>query len=239
MLTMLLALVPDASAINLKWYGAGPAMSTMLFPGQYPISFPAGAKEGGKASGDPLVEKVGFDLNLAGRGVIYPTKSMRLGTRLELGFGSGFGHQEFLLEYGQVLVNEGSFQVVGTVGLGVGHEKFRGEDDGYLDVNYYPIRGEIGGLLRDKWRAYELALWGTFHIAGQQQYFANPDAEPVEGKGNSFASGSLYGGVGLQATVWFGDFRSSESNTGGNNNNSGSKKKSSGGSNNKSGKQKN
>ena len=220
MMMMLLALIPDASAIELKWWGAGPSLSTMLFPGEYPISFPAGAREGGKTSGDPLVDKVGFDLNLAGRGVIYPVKSMRLGARIQLGFGGGFGRQEFTLEYEPVLSNQGSFQVVGGVGLGVGHERFRDKDgEDFLDVSYYPIRGQIGGLLRDKYRAYELDLWATYHITGGQKYYSNADAEPVDGKGSALAGGALYAGIGLEFTVWFGDFKSDSSNNNNNKNN--------------------
>ena len=37
MLSLLLALTPTASALDLMWWGVGPTLGTMLFPDQYPI----------------------------------------------------------------------------------------------------------------------------------------------------------------------------------------------------------
>jgi len=209
-LPLLLALTPDASAIDVKWWGAGPQISTMLFPSAYPIALPDGAQD---ENGDPLVDKVHFDLELGGRAVMYPTKYGRVGARLLFGFGtSGFARQEFTLEYDATLVTQGAFQVLGGAGIGVGHEKFHGgeegPEEGFLNVQYYPIRGELGALMRDDKRAYELALWAAIHIPGSQRYYASPDSDPVEGKGDSFAFGGFrsYVGLGLEATVFFGDF---------------------------------
>jgi len=208
MLTLLLVTAP-AHAVNLKWWGAGPTLGTMLFPTQYPTSFPAAAKEGGVTSGDPLVEKVGGDAEIGVRGVIYPSNAMRLGAQATLGFGTaGFGQQEFVLSYESVLRRENDFQVVAGLGLGVGHERFNSEDgNGTLSVSYYPIRGDVAALLRDKTRAYELGAWGTYHIAGSQTY-TDPKGNEIDGKGNSVVAGALYFGIGLEATVWFGDFKS-------------------------------
>jgi len=224
-LSLLLALTPDASAIDYKWWGAGPQISTMLFPSAYPVSFPAGAKEDGKAGNDPLVDKVGFDLNIAGRAVLYPTSSGRLGARLQFGFGANaYANQEFTLEYELTLKKQGTLQVLAGGGIGVGHERFHSlENEGYLNVSYYPIRAEISGLLRDNTRAYELGLWVTYHIAGSQNYYENAnDLKPTDGKGDSLIAGSLYFGLGLEATVFFGDFKTDGKKS---NNNSSSKSK--------------
>lgn len=225
----LIALIGTAQAIDLKWWGVGPNIASNFFPIEYPTSFPAGAKAGGLTTGDPLVDKVGFDLEVGARGVIYPTSAGRIGARFQLGFGQNrFSRQEFTLEYDAALIKQGSFQVLFGGGLGVGHERFNddlGED--WLSVNYYPLRVQVAALLRDNSRAYELAIFGTYHIAGAQKYYQNAsDNTPTDGKGNaSVAAGALYFGVGLEATVYFGDFftdkkkKNQGKNNGGNNNN--------------------
>lgn len=223
-LSLLLALTPDASAIDYKWWGAGPQISTMLFPSAYPVSFPAGAKEDSKIGNDPLVDKVGFDLNIAGRAVLYPTSAGRLGARLQFGLGANaYANQEFTLEYELTLKKQGTLQVLAGGGIGVGHERFHSlQDEGYLNVSYYPIRAEISGLLRDNTRAYELGLWGTYHIAGSQNYYKNAEAEPIDGNADGVVAGALYFGLGLEATVFFGDFKTDGKKS---NNNSSSKSK--------------
>jgi hypothetical protein len=229
---MILALlIQTASAMDMKWWGAGPTLGTMVFPSQYPISFPAGAREGKTTSGDPLVDKVGFDLEIGARGVLYPTAAGRLGARVVFGFGGGvFGRQQFTLEYEAALVKQGSFQVLAGAGIGVGHERFRDADgNDYLDVSYYPIRGELAGLLRDGTRAYELALWGQYHITGNQKYYASSnDASPIDGKGDSLVSGALYFAIGIESTVFFGDFKTDKKKK--SSGSGSSKKKKSGGS---------
>ncbi len=222
----LIALIGTAQAIDLKWWGVGPNIASNLFPIEYPTSFPAGAKVGGLTGGDPLVDKVGFDLEVGGRGVLYPTSAGRLGARFQLGFGQNrFFRQEFTLEYDGTIVKQGSFQLLFGGGIGVGHERFNddlGED--WLSVNYYPLRVQLAGLLRDNSRAYELGIFGTWHIAGAQKYYQNAaDNNPTDGKGNaSVAAGALYFGVGLDLTVYFGDFftdKKKRTNKNGSNNN--------------------
>lgn len=212
-LPLLLALVPDAAAIDLTYWGVGPSVGTMLFPAEYPFSFPAGAKTGGVVKGDPLVDSVGFDMSVEARGVIYPSTKGRVGARVGLTFGSSqFFRQEFTLEYEPTIIRAKGFQVLAGGGIGVGHERFNNADtDAYLDVSYYPLRAQISGLLRDRSRAYELSIYGTYHIAGSQKFYANADAEPIDGIGKEKVAGlAAYGGIGLEATVFFGDFKNKQ-----------------------------
>jgi len=212
-LSLLLALTPSASAIDLKWWGIGPGVNTMLFPAEYPFAFPAGAKSEGLIKGDPLVDKVGFDMGIEARGVIYPSAMGRLGGRVGLAFGSSqFFRQEFTLEYEPTLVREGGFQLLVGGGIGVGHERFNNANtDAYLSVSYYPLRAQVSALLRDKSAAYELSIYGTYHIEGTQKFYGEEGANPVLGKGNEkVAGGASYGGIGLELSVFFGNFKSSK-----------------------------
>lgn len=217
MILALLAVSP-AHAIELRWWGVGPNIGTMAIPGSYPTALPINAKD--PDTKDPLVTKVKGDVELGVRGVIYPTSTGRVGARGLLGFGTaGFNRQELTVEYDYAFVQAGDFQLLFGAGIGAGVERFPStaeSDTALLRVNYFPIRAQLAGLLRDRTRAYELALNGTFHIVGDNSWLDEPgDPDPKTAADmDVLVAGASYFALGAEATVWFGDFRSKQKASG-------------------------
>jgi hypothetical protein len=207
-----LALTQTALAAG-NWWGAGPVIGTMLLPIEYPVGFPSGVNN--KTTDEPRVAFVRGDLEIGGKGVIYMGGGNRFGGRLLLGtnFGS-WNRQQFTLEYDQVLMKDEKLQFLGGGGVGIGHQKFSAEDDEYpyLDVTFFPIRGQLEGLYRDRTRAYSITIYGTLDIAGEQSFCAKASKDCVAPSDVSeddglFAGAALYAGLGVEATVYFGNFK--------------------------------
>lgn len=198
-LLLLLAATP-AHALDVTWWGVGPGVGTRVVPLAYPV-YPKTAKDAG-------FEQVEGNFEFSVRAAAYADRVGRVALRG--GIGGNFdtwGSQEFTVGWDQLLVREGTLQLLLGVGVGVGHERTLHPDEAseaYWDVQYFPVRATIGGLLRDKWRAYELDLWGTWHLVGKQELCVTADdcdVPPTVGDSLGF-----YGGLGLEATVFFGSF---------------------------------
>ncbi|MFZ5478439.1 MAG: hypothetical protein ACOZNI_16845 [Myxococcota bacterium] len=212
-MTLLALLASPALAIDLRFWGVGPTIGTMAVPVNYPTGMPANAED---ADGD-LVTRAKGDVQLGVRAVAYPSAAGRLGAHGRLGFGTdGWNRQELVVGYDVAMIREADFQLLAGIGLGAGTERFNGVGDSnaFLRVNYFPIRGSLSGLLRDRTRAYELGVFGTYHVVGENLYFDGPnDDDPTTGAeaAKDFAgegvAGGLFLSVGAEATVWFGDFR--------------------------------
>lgn len=219
-LSLLLAL--PAQAIDLKFWGVGPTLGTMAIPTGYPVAIPANAED---ADGNPLVAKVKGDVEVGVRAVAYPSASGRIAGRAILGFGTQkWNRQELVVGYDQAIVKEGDFQLLLGGGIGAGTEKFHSTaaDEGFLRTNYFPLRVELDALLRDRTRAYEFGLYGTFHIVGDQSWYDQPgDTDPTSGSeaantifGAAGVAGGSYLSIGAEARVYFGDFKSRQKSGG-------------------------
>ncbi len=212
MLLAFLAMNTPAQALQIQWWGVGPDIGTMALPGQYPESLPTVAQN--------KVDKVGGDVEIGVHGVLYPMRTGRLFLLGTLGFGtSAWGQQELTLGWDQAIIKDQEFQLLFGAGIGAGHERFKnkGTSD-YLNANYFPLRAELTAQLRDRVRAYSLDLYGTYHIVGSQEYCTSK-ASCTSGKdgGGKVTAGALYLGLGLEATVYFGDFRNKGKGHGGQN----------------------
>lgn len=198
-----------AHAIDLQFWGVGPTISTMAIPAEHPVSLPANAEQ---SDGDPKVDHVKGDVHIGAHGVLYPTGAGRIFGIGTLGWGTnGWNRQELVLGWDHALIREKDFQLLLGAGVGAGTEKFpqKNDGDGYLRVDYFPLRGNLSAVLRDKSRAYELGLYGAYHLASGQEWYSGPDADPIdpdEGRDRLIATGA-YLELGAQATVYFGDFR--------------------------------
>lgn len=218
-LSLLLALSQPAQALDLKWYGVGPTLGTTAVPTRYPAALPSSAQD--------EIDKVRGDVLVGARGVLYPGTRGRIYGVGNVGFGTGgYFQAEVTAGYQWVLTKDEEFQLLFGGGLGAGHERFGGADEGedlgdHLTVNYFPLRADLDGFLRDKSRAYQLGLWGTFHIPTMQAYCTTDQSgdQCSSGKDDqSLIAGASYFGVGAEATLFFGDFRAkNQGNNGGGN----------------------
>lgn len=215
-LAALLALSQPAAALDVKWWGVGPTVGTIAVPGKYPVGLPGNAQE---ADNTDKVQRVGGDIDFGVHAVLYPSANGRLAARglVGLGLGSPWSSGQLTVEYDYAFVKESGFQMLIGAGLGAGTERFGGTEgkyeDGYLVVNYFPLRAQLSALLRDKTRAYELDLFTAYHVAADQTYYSGPNAEGVTPEGLEGAA--LYLKVGIEATVYFGDFKTDKSQKGG------------------------
>ncbi len=221
----LLACLGTASAGHM--WGIGPTIGTSGFPVEYPIFFPELALG---ADGNPLVEPVTFDLDVGAHAVYYLGQGGRVGARFTLGGNfTTFGEQEFTVEYEGLLARIEQSQIFAGGGIGFGHDRFGADadaanPDAYLDVAYFPLRAQIGVLVRDRTRAYEANLFGTWHIAGEQVFSLSGKTEdetkgtavsdPFGGDGTK-SDAALYLAIGGELTVYFGDFRNQGGEGGG------------------------
>lgn len=216
---MMTVLLLVSSALADPWWGIGPSLGTMGFPVDYPAVMPELAQS---SKGKNLVDPVQFDLRVGAHGVYYLGKSGRMGARLYYGGNfAAWNSQEMTVEWDWILMRHENFQVFGGAGLGFGHDHFGSVEgtekkDPYLDVTYFPLRGQIGMLWRDRTRAYEANLFGTWHIAGEQTFSATGKAEDEEngtavsdpfGTDTTKSDAALYVAVGAEITVYFGNFR--------------------------------
>ncbi len=219
---LLLTWIAAAEAAE-HWWGVGPMLGTMGLPVEYPALMPALAQD---ADGDNLVAPVVFDLRAGAHGVYYLGNGSRLGARLHLaGNFATWGAQELSLEWDWILNKEGRFQAFAGLGLGFGHDVFGAESDSkhpdaYLEVSYFPVRAQAGVLWRDKTRAYEGNLFGTWHLAGEQKFSKSGEgedeqtgtavADPFDAGGEK-SDAALYIAVGAEVTVYFGNFKNKSS----------------------------
>lgn len=199
--------------------GIGPTIGTTGFPVEYPIFFPELALG---AAGSPLVEPVTFDLDVGIHAVYYLGQGGRVGARFTIGGNfATFGEQEFTVEYDWILTRIERSQIFAGGGLGFGHDRFGADadatnPDAYLDVAYFPLRAQVGVLVRDRSRAYEANLFGTWHIAGEQVFSLSGKTEDETtgtavadpfGTDSTKSDAALYVAIGGELTLYFGDFR--------------------------------
>ncbi len=217
---MIIALTTLAFAgTDEHWWGVGPLLGTTGFPVEYPAVMPDLAQD---KNDNNLVEPVRFDLRVGGHAVYYLGGGGRLGARLwYAGNFATWGAQEITAEYEAILIKDDKFQVFAGGGLGYGHDRFGAlgdakNPDAYLDVVYFPVRAQVGMLWRDRTRAYEVDLFGTWHIAGEQKFSLTGDAadeetgtaiaDPFSDEGAK-SDAALYVAIGVEATVYFGNFK--------------------------------
>jgi hypothetical protein len=201
-IALLLALCEPAAALDARWWGVGPTIGTMAVPTKYPVSLPNLAQN--------EVEKVRGDVEVGAEAVLYPGKAGRVFAHGTIGFGTaGWLQPELVVGWDTVVLRDEELQVLWGAGLGAGAETFHSAtDNDVLRVGYFPLRTQVSLLLRDKVRAYEASLWGTWHIAGSQELCTAGDTASCEpAKGDALVAGALYFGVGAEATLYFGDWK--------------------------------
>jgi len=208
MLASLLLLALPAQALELRFWGVGPTLGTMVMPGKYPLALPDAAQTEVNGKDVDKVQRVQGDLEIGAKGVLYPGPGGRLTGRLAHTFGTnGFSRNEITFGYDKVIYREGKdFQFLVGGATGYGSENFPQREDGpgRLDLGYYPLRANADALLRLGKYAAEVGLDGTVHmVSNGGWYTSKTDEEPDEKKLLDVAS---YFALGAHATFYFGDF---------------------------------
>lgn len=217
-LPLLVHLVAPALADSDSPYmwGVGANVGTIVIPGHHPIAFSKVDPEGDDTKERLDWEGTGGDVLLGVKGLLYLNKSNRFQAAASLGFGGeSYRSSELTLEYQLVPVSNNGVEAFLGVGGGFGRmrwEKLCGDDTVTTcpdEINYpgelrfatYIIRGEAGGLYRNKSQAYGLNVFGELNFTGPQEFTLQGEEEAGE------ASGGFYTLLGLEGTFYFGDFR--------------------------------
>ncbi|MCK6524441.1 hypothetical protein L6R49_23800 [Myxococcota bacterium] len=188
------ALTTTAQADPYMW-GVGPTVSTLVFPVTYPGKLPTAVPSSFDFDGARL------DVNVGGHAVLYLDGDSRLGLRAGLGGGGGWSNRYIDAEYERVMLTDGKLHMLGGIGLGLGAGSFTDSSEDLLQLNYALMRTQLSGLYRNKNQAYEVGLLAQYHLPLEHRYTpSGGQTESIKGKG------SRYGSVGLEATVYFGDF---------------------------------
>ncbi len=200
MLPLLLALAasPTAEAANnqgpIMW-GVGPVVSTIALPARYPSAFPEEA--------DGNVGTARGDVGVAIRGQAYLDRTWRGAARLKLGLGSEtWRDTQFTLEVDKKLVGSNGFRLLGGGGLGFGSQKFTSEtgSGAELTMGTLLVRGQAVGQYRTKTSAYELGFFVVYPHPLIQEYTG-------AGGNTTEVTGGFYPQFGIEAGVYFGDFK--------------------------------
>ncbi|MCB9778015.1 MAG: hypothetical protein H6742_05585 [Alphaproteobacteria bacterium] len=177
-------------------WGVGPSLGTIVYPGRFPSKLPDAYNElEGQVRGDGI---------LGVHGVLYIDGENRIGSHLDLGLGKGFNSIAWTLEYERILVRGNGIHVFGGGGLGFGSYTLTDVEEpkiGSLTTPTYEVRAQFGALYKQKTTAEELAFFVKVPLNGNPTFTPAGGGERVdaEGGGNWFH-------VGLQATVYFGDW---------------------------------
>ncbi len=198
-------------------FGFGPRLGTIVVPGGYPASFPsfdevnqAGEESGEKIkiSEDTTIEKVRGDAVIGIEGLYWADKTNRLAATAGLGLGSGYKDAHLILKYDKMYNLDALDTFVGG-GVGVGVANFSGELDERLRVPYYPIRGEVGAIFRQKTHAFQALIFLNLNLPGRQTLTLQQEAKDgtiYEAEYESSFGWSFYPQLGAEIQLLFGDF---------------------------------
>jgi len=206
-----------AAGNSIYMFGVGPRVGTIVIPGAYPASFPSfdelnqnGEETGEKVKigDDTTIEKVRGDLVLGAEGLYWADKTNRLAASAGLGFGSGYNDAHLILKYDKMQALDALDTFIGG-GVGVGVANFRGENDEHLRVPYYPIRGEVGAIFRQKTYAFQALIFLNLNLPGRQTLTVTQEANDgtlYEAEYESSFGWSFYPQLGAEVQLLFGDF---------------------------------
>lgn len=198
-LTLMLATSGDAQAADGAYmWGVGPSVSTVFYPTRFPGSFPNAIT--GEGSDWDFDFRPG-DIEFAARGLFYLDMDSRLSARVGLGGGPGWYTRWFDVDFDRMLSSTSGFHTFLGVGGGLGKDRYTDSDNDQLEVSFFLVRAQFGGIYRNKTQAYELGLFTAYHVPLEHMLDPADTQEQIKGLGGR------YGQVGLEASVYFGDFK--------------------------------
>ena len=204
MLFLLLStLLPSvAEAKGPYMWGAGPTVNTIVLPGFHPVGVPKAVKvenKDGKLE-NPLDETKG-DIGIGVRGVMYMKRAQRVGAHAWYSMGKGdYRSPNLVVTYDFAGEASNGVTVLAGLGGGFGKQKWDTSGVGELSMATYILRARGAVNYRTKTNCYEFGAFLNLNIPGVQTWEADgEDAETVRG--------GFYPTVGIEGTVFFGDFR--------------------------------
>ncbi|MCP4805392.1 MAG: hypothetical protein GY913_09195 [Proteobacteria bacterium] len=181
------------SSIAYMW-GVGPQVSTVIYPTRFPGSFPNAMDDTWEYT--PSRGDVEFAL----RGAFYLNNESRLTGRVGLGGSQGWFTRWADVGIDRMLSSNSGFHTLAGLGLGLGRDRFTDDLGQQLEVSNVVLRAQFGGIYRNKTQAYELGIFGAYHAPIEHMVDPGNTQQVIK------AAGSRYGMLGVEASVFFGDF---------------------------------
>ena len=214
--------------------GWGVSAQSILIPLEYPQSFPKI-----KSGGTPDFQQVAQDVGLGVKGTMFTSRKYRASVNPY--YHMGFNESKYRalgvnFDLDQIAVRERN--VWGYYGLGGGTSniRFANANNATITATQLYVKGQVGALYFDRNKAYELSVYAMFGTTGRERVTVNDTVYENSGvlSGDDQLKGSLYyPTIGIQGTVYRGDFRKAMQNP----NNKGKGKKGKNGKKGKKGKQ--
>lgn len=197
---VLTAFSSTAAAADVYMWGIGPRLGTNFLPGAYPSAFPARVADARTIADpeEPLINKVRTDVTFGFEGHYYIDGGSRLGLNGGFGVGKQFFDAHVIAKYDRVIQSAAVDFLVGG-GAGFGTQRWGGEGEASLRVPYFPLRGEVAGMVRSDWMAFQLTTYLQYNLQSNH-YFLDELGDEVAVKGG------FYPTVGLEFSVLFGDY---------------------------------
>lgn len=190
--------------------GWGVSAQSTLIPLNYPQSFPKIKADGVQT---PNFQQAGQDVGLGIKGTLFASRKYRASVNpyYHMGFNdSNYRAFGVNLEVDQMAFRERN--VWGYYGLGGGTSnlKFIAPDESTLTATQLYLKGQVGALYFDRTKAYELSLYATFGSTGREQITKDGvvyENQGVLGDADQLKGSLYYPTIGVQGTVYKGDFR--------------------------------
>lgn len=196
----------DAAGGKIKPYmnGIGASVNSIVFPQQFPQTFPGIKGEDNRLS----LNEVQFDASIGLKGATYINKDYRV--TISPYYHKGFtnsGFSSFGVDFGvdKTLFREKNVMAYGGVNIGKSWMTFdqTSQNKGTLSAQQPYAQAQVGGTYFNRTSAYELALFARAGLGGLEEYTLG---------GVSYSDEDLKEGIywiplGLQFTYYYGDFR--------------------------------
>lgn len=221
-LLLLAALAGSNDAVAAKgpkMWGVGPSISTQVFPPSVPSTNPkfdnwgdeiegtaigtAYADEKGRLNKDKYPGVAG-DFQLGAKAMVYFNDEWRVGLRPNIGMGKNFSSFNMNVELDKILFTGSGMAAFMGGGLGMGRMKFKSHEDDGSDytLGNYIARLHAGGYYKLKKQAIELSLYTKIPFAYRQELHVEDESFGL----NAGLNPVQYFAIGIEATVYFGDF---------------------------------
>lgn len=201
--------------------GVGLSAHTTLIPLEYPQSFPTIKDE---SITTPRFETMGQDLAVGLKGTLFLNRTMRASVNPYYHHGFNDSNYQALgiqMDGDKIVFRERNVWGYYGVGAGAANMRFSNADKAELTATQLYAKAQAGVLYFERTTGYEFSIFATLGSTGREELSLGSGLKSYRDEGLFGAGDQLKGSVytptvGLQATVYRGDFRKVFNNKKGN-----------------------
>ena len=193
--------------------GWGLSAHSIIIPLEYPQSFPEI-----KSGNTPDFSQVGQDIGVGIKGTLFANRKYRASINPYYHHGFNDSNYQALginLEVDQIAFRDRNIWAYYGLGGGSSNLRFAVDDNNSLSATQIYAKGQVGAMYFDRTKAYEFSVYAKFGTTGRETI--TRAGETFENnnflEGNDQLKGSLYyPTIGIQGTIYRGDFRKAMKN---------------------------